>query len=737
MMSTPDFFSKLCARLAAAALFLAVLAPGSRAPAAPGHFKLARQRGSADAAAAPQAIAATTPQLAKLVNLHIFSAQLGADPNPGFAIDAAGNIYGTTSQGGANDGGTVFQVSSTGTITVLYSFGSSVNNLDVSGDGDKPEGGILLAPDGFLYGTTTDGGTSESGTLFRLNPATGALTTLANFDYPTVGADCAFALVTDGNGNFYGATGEGGAEGYGTIFVYNTAAGTLTALAPLDYTEDAVNGSLALAPDGNLYGVDQYGGADGYGSVFQFNPATFVFTDLLDFDYTTYGAYPEGPLVRDSGGNFYGSTDSGGSGYSGTVYALSVDDAANPPSGTATVLYTFTNDEYPDGGLLIGSDGNLYGTTGGGGDDFEGSVFQLIRNDPDGNGNPTTVNTVYSFTGTTDGYQPFGSLVTNSAGNLIGVSDNDSGTGTVFELIPTSGTTPLQYTFGASDIFPKPDGAGPVAALTLGSDGNFYGTTEYGGTGDSGTVFVYSPATGLTTTIYTFYGAGQRVDGSDPVGQLVEASPGIFYGTTAGGGTYYDGTVFRLSTSTNPATGAITGTVTLLYSFGTSVTDGYSPAAGLVLSPANGSYYGTTTYGGANSRGTIFQFNPASFAVGTVASFNGTNGEYPVAGLLALGNTLYGTTSDGGAESNGAIFAFSPATGVLTPLFSFAEFVSGADPTGPLIQGLDGYLYGTTRAGGQSDDGTIFQLNLANDTLTTLVTFNYDRSFLGHQHRRH
>jgi uncharacterized repeat protein (TIGR03803 family) len=264
----------------------------------------------------------------------------------------------------------------------------------------------------------------------------------------------------------------------------------------------------------------------------------------------------------------------------------------------------------------------------------------------------------------------------------------------------------------------SPMGQTPDTALVQGSDGNFYGTTTGGGTNSSGTVFKIS-TNGALTTLYSFAGN----DGANPEAGLVEAGDGNFYGTTYSGGTVSypgNGTVFRISTNS---------ALTSLYSF-TGSNDGAYPAAALVQGN-DGYFYGTTSGGGTNNSGTVFKIS-TNGALTSLYSFTGSNdGAYPAAALVQ-GNDgyFYGTTSGGGTNNSGTVFKIS-TNGALTGLYSFTGSNDGASPNG-LVQASDGNFYGTTEAGGNFFTnyydlmpislGTVFKIS-TNGALTSLYSF--------------
>ena len=371
------------------------------------------------------------------------------------------------------------------------------------------------------------------------------------------------------------------------------------------------------------------------------------FRTLLNFNGTN-GANPYATLVQGLDGNFYGTTEFGGPNEAGTVFKIT-------PTGTLTTLYTFP--DFSDGcnpgaGLVLGSDGNFYGTT-------------------------------VTCGGTSSGC-PFGC-------------------GTVFKITPAGELTTL-HTFDATD------GYQPEAAMIQGANGNFYGTTELGGTNGFGTVFEMTRA-GRITTLHSF--AGYPADGAYPTAGLVQVANGMLFGTTERGGSsrscetfggvFGCGTVFKITTG---------GTLTMLHSFDS--TDGAIPDGGLVQA-GTGGLYGTTSDIATSSFGTIFEITPAG-TLTTLYSFCSqagcADGSYPSSGLIkATDGNLYGTTEQAGAGNGGTVFEITTAA-TLTTLHSFDE-ADGQAPFGALLQATDGTLYGTTSTGGANEaDGTVFNLSV-------------------------
>jgi len=392
------------------------------------------------------------------------------------------------------------------------------------------------------------------------------------------------------------------------------------------------------------------------------------------------------------------------------VFALCVTTAIVLPAQTFTTLHTFdlTDGVSPNGALVQGSDGNLYGTTLSGGNvsgcEYGGGCGTVFKITPSG-----TLTTLSNAVG-----NPVG-LVQATDGNFYGVNYY----GTVFKITP-SGTLTTLYVFcpHPSELEPCMDGNSPMAGLVQGTDGDFYGTTFAGGAGYAGTVFKITPS-GTLTTLYSFCVTfdGECQDGYGPEAALVQATDGNFYGTTSGG--VYEvatpgngGTVFKITPG---------GTLTTLYSFCFSCTDGSNPTAGLVQG-SDGDLYGTTLGGGSGSGcenetdglnrvfgcGTVFKIT-LSGALTTLYNFcsqpscaDGASpgmamGEFVDSPGTALvqgsdGN-FYGTTTEGGAYGYGTVFKITPS-GTLTTLYSLGS-TDGQNPNG-LIQAANGNFYGTT-----------------------------------------
>jgi uncharacterized repeat protein (TIGR03803 family) len=617
--------------------------------------------------------------------LASFNGADGAKPYDALIMDGSGNLYGTAYGGGASGNGTVFEVAQgSGTITTLASFNGT--------DGANPYAGLIMDSSGNLYGTASAEGASGDGTVFELAAGSGTITTLASFN-GSDGSNPLSGLIMDSSGNLYGTTEFGGAHGSGVIFELATGSSTITTLASFSGTDGANPlAGVIMDSSGNLYGITVSGGASNDGTVFELAHGSGTITALASFNGHTGGAKPYAGLIMDGSGNLYGTASSGGSHYgggSGSVFEL----ARGSGTFTGLALFNGTDGVTPYGGLIMDSSGDLYGTTFGD-STISGTVFELA---------PGSLTTLASFV--TNGSSPIGGLIRDSSGNLYGTASGGGAFnyGTVFELAQGSSTITALASFNYGI-----DGTNPVAGLIMDGSGNLYGTASAGGAIADGTVFELAKGSGTITTLAPFNGT----DGADPQAALIMDSSGNLYGTTVSGGSSGDGTVFELTRSDK---------LIALVSF--NGTDGANPYAGLIMD-SSGNLYGATVSGGASGLGTAFELVKRSRKLITLASFSGTDGANPYAGLIMDGSgNLYGTTEKGGASGDGSVFELARGSGTITTLASF-NGTDGANPYAGVIMDSSGNLYGTTDGGGAPGYGTVFELAPGSGTITTLASFN-------------
>ena len=388
------------------------------------------------------------------------------------------------------------------------------------------------------------------------------------------------------------------------------AAPVLTTLLSFDGTNGTISAAgLTFDSAGTLYGTAVFGGSGGefgFGTVFELSgPGHTREKTLVKFNYTD-GSEPTAALTRDSSGNLFGTTSAGGAAGTGTAFELS---GAGHRTLTTLASFTGANGASPLGGLAFYAparfhipglpyfDGDLFGTTSTGGKNGYGTVFKLS-----GTGH-TTQTILVSFT-IANGSQPGATLVADATGNLYGTTftGGPGSYGTVFEL-----SGPDHRTLTTLASFNGSNGANPFGGLTLDAAGNLYGTTQYGGPGYGGTIFELSGTGHRTLTTLATFG-NDDPNGAVPQGTLLIDAAGNLFGTTNGGADEFGdgaflGAVFKLSADHE--------TMTPLYAF-TGNEDGDIPQAGLVADAA-GNLYGTTTSGGANGGGTVFELSGTGF----------------------------------------------------------------------------------------------------------------------------
>ncbi len=594
-------------------------------------------------------ISASSVGAQTLQTLYAFVSTNGCNPQAPLTVGSDGNFYGTTPSGGTNGGyGTIFKVTTNGVLTSLFQF--SVTN------GASPYAGLTLGNDGCFYGTTEYGGTKGYGTVFKIT-ADGYFTTLASFN-STNGANPIAGLTLGSDGSFYGTTTHGGSGGFGAVFKLATN-GVLTLLASFT----SANGfsyvfstfgipisGLVFGNDRALYGTTMYGGTYNNGTVFRVTTNGTLSFLVSFFNGNAGSIYPAG-LVLGKDGNFYGTAYFGYSYSGGAIIKVT-------PSGSLSSYGFASGQGNPMGNLIVGNDSYLYGTTSYGGTNGGfGTVFKISTSG--------SITTLASFANT-NGASPYAGLVLGIDNNFYGTTfgGGDSGQGAVFEM--TTNGTLTEFAPFAGSI-----GCWPKAGLTLDNDGNFYGTTSSGGTnGGSGTIFQITTNGGFTSLA--------SLNSGSPQIDLTLAPDGSFYSI------FNNGTVFNLTTN-----GQIQKLTSLNYPY-------VAPYSSLKLG-SDGAFYGSSYSGGGS--GYLFKIF-SSGLVTNILSFGGTNGSNPQGGVcLGKDGNFYGTTSSGGstypgsgANGSGTVFKLT-TNGVLTTLKTFS---GGGSPYAGLCLGNDGTLYGTT-----------------------------------------
>jgi uncharacterized repeat protein (TIGR03803 family) len=738
--------------------------------------------GSVASAVAVLNLTGVTTSGALLETLYSFTTNsLGCLPFGGLIQANNGSFYGTASGGGHQGVGTVFQMDTNGVVTLVYGFpnGSGGNNPP---NGAFPYATLVQGTNGLLYGTTSFGGATDDGMVYRMS-TNAASVTAWSLTFASSGSVPYGGLVQGLDGNYYGTAQTGGPYpggilgGYGTVFKL-TDSGSLTPLQSFSYGDGQYpNSTLLQGSDGALYGTAWGGGTNGgWGTIFKITPGG-ILTPMFSFGNTN-GAGPTSGLTRDSYGTFYGTTSSGGTNNAGTVFRLTAD-------GTFTCLYSFTGGNDGSncwGGLLLASDGNLYGTTATGGAYGLGTVFRIS---PDG-----TLASLVQFDGD-QGANPYCTLIQGTDGRLYGTTQNGgaNGWGAIFRITIDS---PLQIT---QQPRPQQAFAGDTAIFSVATFGSLPISYQWlkNGTSlsDGGDVFgsqsrtltlsnvsiadaaMYSVVVSNTSGTVASTGARLEVISSPlyltsgPAAQTVLVGATVTFSATASGdgplsfqwqqnGTNLidGGNLSGSATPTLTLASVITansGTYSVLVSNTLNTVSSpsamltvlpvtppeaslsvlrvfnggtlpFNPHAGLVQG-RDGGLYGTTLHGGSALGGIAFKVYPGGVLYLLHSFTNGADGATPLAGLTqARDGNFYGASLLGASPSFGKIFRMTP-TGALTPLYGFGGREDGGNPLASLVQGGDGNLYGTASTGGTNNAGAVFSLS-TNGLFTPLWSFN-------------
>lgn len=600
-----------------------------------------------------------------------------------------GKLYGMTRNGGVYGYGVIFSYD---TSTGIY---TKVKDFDFT-NGGSPFGSLIKANDGKLYGMADD-------VIFSFDPSTSAYTKLYEFNN-TDGSGPQGSLLQASDGLLYGMTAQGGSNNGGVIFSFDPSSSTYTKLYDFD---DFINGqplgNLIEASDGKMYGITNGGGTSNAGTIFSFVPSSSAFTTLKNFDVTG-GSDPWGSLMQASDGKLYGMTAYGGSSNKGVIFSF---DASK---GTYIDIEDFDsiNGAIPYGNLMQANDGKLYGMTSVGGSNNEGVIFSL---DP----STVTYNKLRDFDN--NGDNPYGSLMQAGNGKLYGVTHygGEDHAGIIFSYDPSASAYTKLINFDDGE------GINPSGSPIQSKDGKLYGMTTYGGNYGPGVIYSLDPSTSIYTKVYDF----DLPSGGVPSGNLVQTSDGKLYGMTTLGGSSNAGAIFSFDPS------SATYIKLLDFDETTGGSAGGSPLGSLIRA-SNGKFYGMLPAIRASSDGDIFSYDPSTSTFTNLMDFKGTTSAGPTGDLVqASDGKLYGMTVLGGKFSdksgaqygNGDIFSYDPSSSTYTSLYNFDQ-VNGGGPFGSLIQAKDGKLYGMTSAGGSSGAGVIFSYDISSSSYTKLKDFD-------------
>ncbi len=608
--------------------------------------------------------------------LHAFNGSDGAEPTGALAQGADGNFYGATYSGGTSDYGTVFRVTTNGTLTTLFAF-----DYD---SGVYPQGGLAAGTDGKLYGTASSGGVFDSGTVFSVT-TNGTMTILLSFNnsdgsYP----QCALAQGVDGK--LYGTTTYGGTNGDGTVFNMTTD-GTLTSLYSFQGSNGFYpHGGLLQGADGRFYGTTTQGGTHGDGTVFSITTNGTV-TSLFSFNGVN-GSYPNSALIQASDGNFYGTANFGGAGYdglywsgNGSVFRVATAFVPQPPlvvtqpasqtvsaGGTATFSVTAAGSTplkyfwQRNGTNIAGANFPSYMTNGVQLSD-SGSVFSCLVSNAFGY--VASSNVTLTVVAGTPGLITFDDLI--GTGLPVPAGYYGLTWSNFYYLDGVAYGEPSGFVTGVvSTNNIAYNNNGTPASIVSSSPFNFLSTYMTAAWDDNlqvevqgyaGSVLSFDNIYALSATNPTFI-ALNYVGITSALFISSGGTPDFNYSGSGSGSEFAMDNVTILPTPTPPVI-APTPVPTpmpmaVLHAF--EGFDGGHPSSTLTQA-ADGSFYGTTEYGGAYQFGTIFKMT-TNGAVSTLFSFDNFNGAYPQGGLIqGTDGHLYGATTEGGAFAKGTVFS--------------------------------------------------------------------------------
>lgn len=625
-----------------------------------------------------------------------FEGYNGGNPQGTLIQASNGKLYGMTMMGGSFDIGVIFEYDF---VTNVFSkkFDFSVSN------GYNPKGSFVQASNGKLYGMTDQGGVNGQGVIFEYDVISGVYIKKVDLSGEN-GINPLGSMIEASNGKLYGVA-KGGTLGSGVIFEYDFISNVYT--KKFDFS--GVNGvnplaSLLYATNGKLYGTTQTGGANNLGVIFEYDPFNNIYIKRFEFS-STDGFYPQAPLIQASNGKLYGMTLQGGNNDEGLIFEY--DITSN--SYMKRVDFSKAIGRWPQSSLIEGTNGKLYGMTPSGGINDFGVIFEY-----------EIANNVYTKKiefNRMEGAFPAGALIQASNGKLYGTTvaggydgiDGERGVIYEYDLATNLYTKKIEFT--------SANGSNSYSSLIQASNGKLYGTTVAGGSNDGGVIFEYDFVSNVYTKKVDFTG----IDGSRPISSLIQGSNGNLYGTTINGGDYGFGVIFEY----NPLSGIYTK------KFDFPVGDGYSN--GTLLQASNGNLYGTTGFGGINGAGIIFEYNIGTDTYTKKVDLTEAEGKNPSGLIQATNGKLYGMTNSGGLNGEGVIFEYDFNSNTYTKKFDFMG-TNGINPSieslqASLFQASNGKLYGMTAYGGANNKGVIFEYDFLNNVFSKKIDLSLATGF--------
>jgi hypothetical protein len=628
--------------------------------------------------------------------------QDGSEPLTGVTF-AGGNMYGTCSGGGHYGHGSVWRKLASGAYTTLYSFGATQT------DGQYPLSQVAFDAAGDMWGTCAEGGANGiahggDGTVWEITAA-GAYRTFKSFGAAPADGIGPGGVVSIGARGLFGTCKTGGTNGDGTVWEITAggAYGTLHSFGAAGGDGKFPIDGTILDPAGDLIGTCYSGGANagaigGNGTVWEI-PAGAAYRTLHSFGaIPADGQSPEGGVTLDAAGDVWGTCSIEGLPLSGTVWEIAA-------SGNYRTFYSFGQSaiegRYPAAAAALDANGDLFATCAYGGANGVGTAWEFTSGQ--------ALVTLHTFGATAgDGANPWGAVSRDSHGDVFGTCESGGangasggGDGTLWGI--GGGLYKTLHSFGATAT----DGRSPIGGIESDARGDVFGTCAYGGANHTvpygdGTVWEFTLA-GVYKTLYSFGASG--TDGWSPTGGVVLDINSDLFGTCAyggAGGIVGTGTVWKI---------AANGVYKTLHSFGVTAGDGQYPAGSVALD-ANGDLFGICGEGGAHADGMVWEIT-AGGAYKMLYSFGAaaTDGTEPVGGVaLDAHGDLFGICYSGGAFGYGTVWEI-PSGGTYVTLHAFgANGFDGRNPDGGPTVDAKGNVFGTCSTVGALGGGTIWEL---------------------------
>lgn len=612
----------------------------------------------------------------------------GLKPENGKLCELNGKLYGTTANGGSNNMGVLYEYNPTNDIYV------KLHDFDGENSGRAPYSNVILASNGKLYGTTLYGGINDLGTLFEYDIATNTLTKKLDFDGANMGMNVYANVIQAANGKLYGLTNRGGTNGVGVLYEYDYTTETFTKLLDFETVSSGIGPTIMVEVENNiLYGTGSGGGANNNGTIFEYNITTSTFTKKFDFESVSSGYNPTLTLMKASNGNLYGLTRNGGLNNLGVLYEYNISTEIF----TKKLDFSTEIGSTPNGRLQEALNGKLYGLTYYGGLNNKGVIFEF---------DPTTdVYTKKFDFDVNSGSNPNGSFMQASNGKLYATAraGGMGNSGVLFEYDTETGNFDKKLDFNYANM-----GASFRAGFAKGLNNKLYLVSASGGKYLYGTLLEFDPANNTLSKKYDFSIDNAPQDAHDAA--VLYASNDKIYGVSA----YYGGkeVLFEFDLQTNTYTTKVSFSDPIL---------GAGPTE--LIEATNGKIYGMTNYGGVNNNGVLFEYDFVDNAYSKLFDFGGIFGGSPSHALFQASNgKLYGMTGNGGANNKGTLFEFDISTNTFTKKFDFSTTNPG-NARASLIELDSGILYGFTYSGGINSVGIIFEFNLNTDTYTKKFDF--------------